>query len=230
MKVSLTPAYASLTDLAAWTRAQMSAIATGWQREHNLEGQHTTITAETLDTSGDVVIGGDLLVQGQIAGFVVTLLDRQLTMVEVTGTTAQTSVYSFTVPGGTFGTTNGLRFHAYGDYLSSGAEWTITTRLKLGATTLLTNADTMVDSADRRSWVMDAQILSRDDDAAQYVTGTFTRGETGGSLLPILLPTRQTSLTTTVNTTIDQDLVLTIDPENAAQSIRTFAVLVEYWK
>lgn len=230
MKLSLAPEYSTLATLASWLRTQLSAISRGWQREHDVDGTHTTITADSLTTSGDALIGGDLTVVGDINGLVTAFLDRQLTMVEVTGTVAETTVYSFSVPAGTLGTENVLRVRAFGDYLSSGAEYTITSRLKFGGTTILTNLDTMVDSADRRSWAFDAQIMARNSAASQHVTGTFTRGETGASLLPILLPTRLVMQTTTVDTTVAADLVLTVDLENTGQSVRTYGVLVEYWK
>lgn len=91
-----------------------------------------------------------------ITAQVAALLDRDVSVAEVTNTAAETSVYSFSVPGGTLSTNKMLRLTLLADYLNnSGAGHGIIIRVKYGATTVLTfdhyNANVLATNASRRS-------------------------------------------------------------------------------
>jgi len=73
--------------------------------------------------------------------------DRSTSQTSVTNTTTETTIYSYTVPGGTLGTSNMLRLTIWGQYLNNtGGARTLTIKVKYGATTVAdetraTNAD-----------------------------------------------------------------------------------------
>lgn len=80
----------------------------------------------------------------------VTVLDRDVTVNDVNTSSSETTVYSFSVPGGTLGSTKQLRLTLFADYLNnSGGGSDLTVRVKLGATTIFTGTHTMGASANR---------------------------------------------------------------------------------
>lgn len=72
---------------------------------------------------------------------------RDLSTVTVTNTTTETSIFSFSVPGGLLGTNRMLRVNILGTYRNSSAgAANLTIRLKYGATTVATNFQTSQNS------------------------------------------------------------------------------------
>lgn len=70
---------------------------------------------------------------------VVVVLSRDTALQSLANTVAETSIFSYSVPGGTLGTTRMLRLTMIAGYNNnSGANRNITIRLKYGATTLVT--------------------------------------------------------------------------------------------
>jgi hypothetical protein len=74
-------------------------------------------------------------------------LDKVTAEQDVTGTVTETSVYSFSVPGGTLGTTNGLRLTLTGYAAVNGAGDTLNIRVKFGGTTIAAGAMTLAANA-----------------------------------------------------------------------------------
>lgn len=66
------------------------------------------------------------------------ILDTKTSATTINTTTTETSIYSYTIPGGTLGSSDYLRLTLYNDFLNStGAGRTITTRVKFGGSTVL---------------------------------------------------------------------------------------------
>lgn len=79
-------------------------------------------------------------------------LDRSTTEQDVVNTVTETSVYSFSVPGGTIGTNKILRLTVNATYLNnSGGADTFTPRVKFGGTTIATGAPSLGAGANRRT-------------------------------------------------------------------------------
>lgn len=65
------------------------------------------------------------------------VIDRDVTQAEVVNTAAETTIYSFSVPGGTLGLDRALRLTLLADYLNnSGVVQNFTVRVKFGTTTI----------------------------------------------------------------------------------------------
>jgi hypothetical protein len=80
----------------------------------------------------------------------VTVLDRGVSEAEVVNTTTETTVYSFTVPGGTLGTNGMLRITFLGSQLNnSGGNAGLTFRLSYGGTVIGFSDTTVTPDADR---------------------------------------------------------------------------------
>lgn len=100
-----------------------------------LIGNGTNYTAATPSGSGLTAVGGS----GTLALNVNSrLLDKSTTEQDVVNTVTETSVYAFSVPGGTLSTANILRFTMTGYVDLSGSSSTLTVRLKFGGTTIAT--------------------------------------------------------------------------------------------
>jgi hypothetical protein len=71
------------------------------------------------------------------AASLVTTLDKDVAVATVTNTTTETTVYSFSVPGGTLGTNDAIRMTLVGSWVNNtGGGDTVVIRVKYGATTI----------------------------------------------------------------------------------------------
>ena len=89
-------------------------------------------------------------------------LDRDLTLVQVLNRVDEVSVYSSTIPANLLGTDGGVKLTVTGRYLNnSGADRTLTIKIKLGATTVASFAiGGIATSANRRKWQWDIYFLN----------------------------------------------------------------------
>jgi hypothetical protein len=110
-----------------------------------------------------------------------TLLDR-VGQTDIVNTTAETDLYSFSVPASTLGTTRSLRLLIDGDQLNnSGSTDTVTLKIKYGATTLYEDTATYVTNATRISWKFIITLGNTTATNAQYVSAGFFASTRGGA-------------------------------------------------
>jgi hypothetical protein len=117
-----------------------------------------------------------------LSGFVRTL-DRAAVANNIVNTSAETTMYSFSVPGNTLGTTQAITFTCFGDYLNNtGITPTFTLRIKYGATTLYQD-DTGVIRSDpnRRPFYMNMTLANQNATNSQVLGGCFQLQETDGA-------------------------------------------------
>lgn len=109
-----------------------------------------------------------------------SVLDRKVTLTTVVSTTTETDLYSYSVVGGTLGTTRALRLMLWGDYLQnvSGAD-TLTIKVKYGATTVLTCVITAAQSTERRSLFLLALVSAQGATNVQVAYGNCKVGNVG---------------------------------------------------
>lgn len=82
------------------------------------------------------------------------VLDRQLTLQTVANTVTETAVYTFAVPGGTLGTTRGLRLSLIGDHLiNNGSADSCQIKVKYGATTIANGTVAVINNGANRGGV-----------------------------------------------------------------------------
>ena len=88
-------------------------------------------------------------------------VSRSATAVNI-ATTTETVVLSYSVPGGTLGTANGLRWMVWGVYLNNtGANQNYTIRVKYGGTTLIADASgNITTSTVNRVMRLDGELLA----------------------------------------------------------------------
>jgi len=89
-----------------------------------------------------------------------TTLDRQVTTADVSNSTSETAIYSFSVPGGNLSTNGQLILSLIGDYLNdTGGGSTLTINVKYGATTIgAFSLGSIAQNAGRRSLQVDCMI------------------------------------------------------------------------
>ena len=90
------------------------------------------------------------------------IIDRDVVVAEVVNSTSETTVYSFSVPGGTLGTNRAIRIKFFSDYLNnSGGASALTLRFKYGATTWLLHdyLTELVSDASRRTMIPENDIM-----------------------------------------------------------------------
>jgi len=152
------------------------------------------------------------------------VINRNHTDVAVTNTNAETSVYSFTVPGNLLETNRAIRVVLYGTYLNnSGATKTIRLRLKYGATTV----------CDKTS-VTNANSATTADVSAEFVltNNNATNSQEGmerllidraGSLISPVIDTGTAAEDSTADKTFDVTVT-----HSAASVSTTFTKLAAY--
>ncbi len=97
------------------------------------------------------------------------LLSRQNTLQTVVNTVAETTVFTFAVPGGTLGTSKIILLSLIGDVLNNmGSGQTITVRVKYGGTTLFQAAFTNVNPGTNRGFLnLESEIAAANATNAQ---------------------------------------------------------------
>lgn len=108
-------------------------------------------------------------------------LNRQATTSDVNNSTTETAIYSYSVAGGTLGTTGSLLLSLTGDYLNNtGAGSTLTINIKYGATTIgAYSLGSQAQSANRRSIEIDCVLSAANATGAQMARSRVSVGATG---------------------------------------------------
>lgn len=103
-----------------------------------------------------------------------SILDRDLSQVDVADTTTETSLYSHSIPANTLGVTGGVRVTMGGDLLHN-AVGTVTILVKLGATTVLSAATLAFgDDAQRYKWFMEIVAMNSSTSAQKWIASFHT--------------------------------------------------------
>ena len=110
------------------------------------------------------------------------LLDR-VGQLDIVNTAAETSIYSYSVVGGTLGATNTLHLLMDGDQLNNAGAGndTVTLKIKYGATTMYSDTALYASNATRISWRMDIRLGNTTGTSAQYVSVQFLTSTRGGA-------------------------------------------------
>jgi hypothetical protein len=145
-------------------------------------------------------------------------------------------VYSYTVVGGTLGTTRALRITLIGDYLNNVGAQTFTLKLKFGATTVLTAATSTSAGANRGAILFTAFIAAADSASAQAISGYYSIAESaennaGGTMAATSSTNKFLSATNTATEASASDKTLAITAQHtgssASLSFRCHTVHVE---
>lgn len=108
----------------------------------------------------------------------VDVLNRDAVVSDVASSTAETTVYSYTIPAGTFGATGAVRLSLLADYLNnSGGAATVTVKVKLGATTVFNGGMSASSNSNRSGHVLDVVIAACNATNAQRSYGRWSAPE-----------------------------------------------------
>ena len=168
-----------------------------------------------------------------------TVIDRVTTQVDIVNTSVESTLYSYSLVGGTLGANGILRLTIHGDFLNdSGSTAAFDFILKLGGVVVW--KDNSSDFADagttRLPWTLVLYIHNRNSESSQYVggqliVGTATLGTTGISFasndeINAISPI---SATSAINTASTQTLSFHIDhaTANAQISCRANLIMLE---
>lgn len=167
----------------------------------------------------------------------VNVLDRDVTVAEVVSTVAETTVYTFSVPGGTLGTTGRLRLTLLGDILdNAGGPGVVTLRVKYGGTVAwVHNFSPGATNANRRSVWLQVDIAAQNSTSAQVAGGLGVMSGSGGAAAPAADDGGAGVLYTSMNNALaiasasDQTLLVSAqwDTNDAGCSFKAFATIVE---
>lgn len=181
------------------------------------------------------------LLFGQAQLPAVITLDRDVAELEVVNTVTETTVYSYTVPGGTLGTNRALRLTMVGDYLNNSgvSSQSLTLRCKYGGTLVGGYQQDNNTDADRVAVTFDVVISAANATNAQRSRSLCFFGEnaspSSGSPPTITALPKDASVSALVNnglaldSTADQSLIVTVQHEtaNANQSFKCYTVHLE---
>ena len=142
----------------------------------------------------------------------------------ISNTTSETTLYSFTVPGGTMGPNSTLRFEITGDFLKTPASsHSLTLRIKFGGTTLFADTHTSIGpETNVAPVIINIDLNNKDSLSSQFIHGDFTIGN------------RQTAPTTGIGTItassfIDATIASALGSSSAdTTSDQTFEVTVQF--
>jgi hypothetical protein len=109
------------------------------------------------------------------------ILDKVVTTSDITSSSAENTIYSFTVPQNTMTATGVLRLSMEATILNNtGGNTTITVRIKFGGTTMYDDVTpVMATSASRRSFRVNVYIANQNSVSAQILSGTAEVGVAG---------------------------------------------------
>ena len=149
----------------------------------------------------------------------------------VVSTAAETTIFSTTVLGGTFGTNHGLQLVISGDVLNNtGAGRGFILRLKYGGTTFATfdSSGALASNATRRGWQAVTNLSANNSVSNQFSFGECRVSNTGvsGTSVSVASNLQSTHNALAINSAISQTLAVTIQPEvnSASLSIRPFSI------
>jgi hypothetical protein len=165
-----------------------------------------------------------------------TVIDRVTTQVDIVNTSAESTVYSYSLTGGSLGANGILRLTIHGDFLNdSGSNNAFDFILKLGGVVVWKdNSSDFVDAGTQRlPWTLVLYIHNRNSESSQYIgglliVGTATAGTTGISFASNdeVNAVSPISATSAINTASTQTLSFHIDHTNAHAQISCRANLI----
>ncbi len=167
-------------------------------------------------TAGFVLTSNGTSWVSQIPVF--TVLDRSTTTTSVANTTADTVIYSLSVPANTLGTTHQLRVTIGGTYENStGASETLRVRVRYGGTSLWDDTTgNLTTSTSLRAWRLEFVLAANASTSAQKLLGNFFighantttagRGDIGTTLGSVTAYSAPVYGTSAVNSTLAQTL------------------------
>ena len=161
-------------------------------------------------------------------GLASTILDRDVSTQDVTNRTDEVSLYSFAIPANELGATGGVRLLLAGDLLDQSVTGaTLTLRVKLGATTVLTIGPFDLGSnANRREWTWDILFLNVSATSQDWVSRLFiVRGDLVATFERANIDTPTSSEDTTSARTID--VTAQYSAAETALSVRKELALLE---
>jgi hypothetical protein len=117
------------------------------------------------------------VVFGNVGGDVAIVLDRAATAVDITNTTSETALYSFTVPANVLGTTRNLHVKIIGDFKNNnGVSENVTIRIKYGGTTFYDDLVGINNSSLRRAFIIDINMANQGSASTQFMVGDIQIG------------------------------------------------------
>lgn len=109
-----------------------------------------------------------------------TVFQRATTTATINGTAAETTLWSFTVPGGALGANGMLAVRLSGSFVTTALAASYTMRIKFGATTIYAdNSPSIVLSATPRGWLYDLRLFNRNSTGTQGGGGSVLIGGGG---------------------------------------------------
>jgi hypothetical protein len=142
-------------------------------------GSITTAAPQLKAVGSDTNISLNLVPKGtgvgQIGGYTIpVVLDRDVTQTTVANTSVETTVYSFSVPANTLGSTRMLRLILMGDHLNNSGSEVTSVNVKFGSTTVAAYTQTYpTTSATRRAFYVCSEISAFNATNAQVAFTSF---------------------------------------------------------
>lgn len=99
------------------------------------------------------------------------IMDRNFTPLTIENTTAETTLYEYTIGANDLGVNRSFRMHLTGDYYINSGTPNFTIRIKYGSTTMYQATKSFSAEANRAPWEYDLLLNARDVTNAQLLTG-----------------------------------------------------------
>lgn len=164
---------ADTADVA--TNADEIAVWEGGTQVGGTNRRHLNFNADTFNVTENAGTNSF-----DITSNAVIVLDREVTQQAVNTTTAETTVFTYTVPANIMSTNRILRFTMGFDYLMNSGTPIATLRIKFGATTLFAgNTLAFGSSSNRRPGWITLLVFNQDSAAVQAMSGLYVLNSSG---------------------------------------------------
>lgn len=198
-------------DVIANNNAAIKAVVNGSLDSNNLKPSANILASQLFGFPNDVTKA--LLGDGSWA-VISPILARDVTLVDVTSTAAETNLVNYTIPGGTLGTNKTLHVELYGDYLRNDATNGTTVRLYVGGIKIYEANWNATSSATRRHWHIDFDLRALNATNAQTLHGIVFQSDLDGTLNPTDAIQRSLAAANfALDSTVGQVIRLTAQPQ-----------------
>lgn len=218
VKTTSSPTHAALTLTGGLT------AGSGTVGIINSEGKIPAITSVYFaDLSGAALTGAS------------SSLNRDVTAATVANTTTETTVFTYTLPGGTLSTNRSIRLSATGSYFNQDTTRSLTFKVKLGSTTVFSHAAAVGVSNNGSGWTLETEISGLNATNAQvsktycFVSQSDALDGTGAPLSALTTSAIGVHTGIAEDSTTDKDLVVTLQWSAASAALSATCKTVQVY-
>ena len=196
-------------DLTASASGQIICISGGGSGSSSISG----LDDVTIESLADNELLQYNSTSGKWENATATLspvVDRDVSETSAVNTASETTIYSYTVPGGTLSTNKMLRLTLLGELKNTAGSCTTTIKVKYGSEEIFSDTEVTTNSAGTKVWTINCLLAATGSTSAQFADTLYSYG-------PSTITHKQD--TASQDSTSDKDLAVTVQHTLASSDI-----------